>query len=242
MLNLIVLTEYLCYWYDYQDDEYVNYPAQIKIFVTKYTQLLLLLLFTFHKCDKSFLKGDKTYNSDVEKKLIVASKRDHRYFAPIYDHYFERIFYFILKRVASKNEADDLTQQVFIKAMMKIGSYEDRGYSFSSWLFRIAINEVNMFYRKSGKNQSVEINESDAISVMAEIELGESTDEIEIMLECLEAMDDAKSQLVELRFMEKKSFKELAEIYGISEASAKMRLYRILENLKKDINSRLGNG
>lgn len=199
-------------------------------------------LIAFHNCDKLFLEGDKTYNSDVEKKLIQASKKDHRYFAPIYDHYFERVFYFVLKRVANKNEADDLTQQVFIKAMMKISGYEDRGYAFSSWLFRIAINEVNMYYRKAGKNPSVEISESDAVSVMQEIHLGESLDEVEVLLECLEQLDQAKAQMVELRFMEKKSFKELAEIYGISEASAKMRMYRILESLKKDINSRLGNG
>ena len=73
-----------------------------------------------------------------------------------------RFFDSVFKRLGGDEEvAGDLTQQTFIKAMAHLGKYEDRGFPFSSWLYRIAQNEVSMFFRQQKKNYSVSIDETD---------------------------------------------------------------------------------
>ena len=82
-----------------------------------------------------------------EAKWIEEAKRDIDKFSLLYDHYFIPVFRFILKRVISQDVAADLCSQVFLKAMLNIKKYEDRGFPFACWLIRIAKNEVNLSFR-----------------------------------------------------------------------------------------------
>ena len=95
-----------------------------------------------------------------ESEIIALAKEDANYFGQLYQKYFDVIFRFIYKRLGGNvDDAGDICQQTFIKAMANIQKYEDRGLSFTSWLFRIAQNEVNMFFRKQKNAYSVEIEE-----------------------------------------------------------------------------------
>ena len=169
-----------------------------------------------------------------EIEIINAAKKDHRQFAVLYEKYFEQIFRFVLKRTGNKELCSDLTSQVFLKAMLSIGKYQDRGYPFSSWLYRIAINEVNMFYRKKSKVVTVEIKEKDAFELFSELdEKLEDEERINRILAVLGTFKSEYQQLIELRYFEHKSFKEIGEILNISEGNAKIRTYRVLDKLKK---------
>src|ERR1051325_10679376 len=77
-----------------------------------------------------------------EMELIREAKQDSSKFAPLYKKYFEQIFLFVLKRVESEDTAADITSQVFLKALINLSKYREMGLPFSSWLFRIARNEV----------------------------------------------------------------------------------------------------
>ena len=155
----------------------------------------------------------------------------------MYEKYFHQTFVFVLKRVRSESEANDLTQQTFIKAMMHISKYEDRGLPFGAWLYRIALNETNMFFRKNSKNHFVDINERQVNSVLEEMDSTISTEENqEKLIEILNGLNENDLDLIELRFFQKLPFKEIAEIYNITEANAKMKLYRIIEKIKKTLN------
>jgi len=81
---------------------------------------------------------------EQERLAIEAAKSDKRHFAVLYDRYFNQIFLFILKKTGNESLTSDLTSQVFFKAMTKLDTYKHMGYPFSSWLYRIAINEVSM--------------------------------------------------------------------------------------------------
>jgi RNA polymerase sigma-70 factor (ECF subfamily) len=170
-----------------------------------------------------------------ELHIIESAKKDSKFFAPLYEHYFERIFRFIFKRLGG-NEAQsaDITQQTFIKAMVNIAQYQDRGLPFSSWLYRIAQNEVNMFFRSQKKTYSVEINDRMLGTLFneAQITARMTDEEQEKLIQLLNGMNQEHLDLIELRFFQQLSFKEIAEIYSITEANAKMRVYRILEKLK----------
>ena len=171
-----------------------------------------------------------------ESEVIALAQKDSKYFGTLYDKYFDQIFRFVFKRLGGKESiAGDLTQQTFIKAMANIEKYEDRGFPFSSWLYRIAQNEVAMFFRNQKKTFSVSINENQLADVAneAEIEGYMSIEQQEQLITLMNNMEQDQLDLIELRFFQGFSFKQIADIYNISEANAKMRTYRLLERLEK---------
>lgn len=185
----------------------------------------------------SFRKNKKHID---EPQLIELAKKDVHYFGELYEKYFDPIFRFTFKRLGGNEDlAGDLTQQTFIKAMAHIQKYEDRGLPFSSWLYRIAQNEVSMYFRSLKNSYTVEIDDRKVIHLAQEainLEYMPEEDQ-EKLIGLLNEMEQEHLDLIELRFFQELSFKEIAEIYNISEANAKMRVYRILEKLNKKWNT-----
>lgn len=174
------------------------------------------------------------YSQLNEAELIEKAKKDVKFFGLLYEHYFDQIFKFVFMRVGGQEDlAGDLTQQSFIKAMANIQKYEDRGFAFSSWLYRIAQNEVNMHFRKSQKNHSVPVDEGRVKDLADDAQLPSymSMDDQEKLIGMINELESDHQDLIELRFFQQLSFKEIADIYNITEANAKMRVYRILEKI-----------
>src|SRR4051812_22341421 len=98
-------------------------------------------------------------NEELKNELleIEAAKADPDKFGLLYDRYFKNIFVFVFRRTDNEELSADLTQHVFMKAMMNIKKYEFKGVPFSAWLFRIASNEVNMYFRKTNKERVVSL-------------------------------------------------------------------------------------
>ncbi len=172
-----------------------------------------------------------------ESEIIALAKKDRKYFGPLYDRYFDQIFRFVFKRLGGDEDtAGDISQQTFIKAMANMDKYEDRGFPFSSWLYRIAQNEVSMYFRQQKKNFAVPIDENRIQDVASEAEIFSShmsMDDQEKLIELLNGLEESHLDIIELRFFQQMSFKEIAEVYSVSEATAKMRTYRILERINK---------
>ena len=125
------------------------------------------------------MEDHKTYSVDFE--LIQKAKASRDDFGVLYEKYFDQIFLFIFKRTGHMDRSGDICQTTMFKAMMNIHNYEDRGYPFVTWLYRIASNEVNSYFRKSKKQAEVEIHEKHVITLMDEInpndKLGEDSQE-----------------------------------------------------------------
>lgn len=172
------------------------------------------------------------YNKENESREIEAAKSDAVFFAPIYDRYYKPIFLFIYSRLHNKQNTADLTAQVFLKAMLNLNKYEDRGFPFSSWLYRIALNEMNLLYRQTKKEADIEISEKDAMKLVEEIDEKYSDENIGLLLNILSEMNPEQQELIELRFFQKLSFKEIGDILSISEDNAKIKVYRVLEKMK----------
>ena len=169
-----------------------------------------------------------------EAQEIQKAKSDHRYFGVLYERYFEQMYRFIFKRVSGNEEVSgDLTQQLFMKAMANLPKYEDRGLPFSAWLYRIAQNEVNMFFRSQKKKYSVEINDRQLLGILEEAtDEAVSQEDLDQLIRVINELETEQAAILELRFFQEMSFKEIADIYNISEANAKMRVYRLLEKIK----------
>ncbi len=176
-----------------------------------------------------------------EEALILAAKKHPEKFGALYDKYYALILKFVYQRVVTKEDAYDITQQVFLQAMISLPKYEHRGFPFSSWLYRIAINEMNQLFRKNEKQRGINLEEKHLKDLVHEMGEQDIEEKEQLVLNALTTLDEEDFQLVEMRFFEKRPFKEISEILNVTEPTAKMRLYRILEKLKpllqKTINS-----
>ena len=178
-------------------------------------------------------KIEKNIKVKSEKDLIDLAKNNSNYFAPIYKNYHEQIFRFVYQRMDSEADAADITSQIFLKALINLNKYEHRGFPFSSWLYRIALNEVNQHYRKNKKERSVSLDESNIKDIIEESGVGFDEGKRDKLIMVLSEMEEEKLALIEMRFFEKRAFKEMAIILNISENNAKVKTYRVLEEMKR---------
>ncbi len=170
-----------------------------------------------------------------EKDLIIAAQSNPERFAHLYDHWYKPVFLFVFKRINDKETTADITSQVFLKALVNLKNYKFTGAPFSAWLFRIAINEVNMFYRKGSKNTTVPLDEDDLRKLTEEAGEEETEENYILLTEALNELPEEQTHLIELRFFDKNSFLDMAHILGLTEAGTKMKVYRVLEKLKNSI-------
>ena len=104
---------------------------------------------------------------EKEQQLIEQSKANPQCFEPLYVKYYEPVIKFIYKRIESFDDCKEVTARVFSRALTNINKYKDFGLPFSSWLYRISINEITQFYRDSGKTRAISLDEK-AIRNMAQ--------------------------------------------------------------------------
>ncbi len=164
---------------------------------------------------------------------IQAAQADPALFRPLYNRYFEQIFQFIYYRILDEDTCADLCSQVFLKAMQRLKDYTFKGVPFSAWLFRIATNEVAQFYRQNKRVRVVSADDSHLAELFEEMEKDRLEPYRSFLVPSLEELSSADLEIVELRFFEQRPFREIAEIFNITESNAKMRTYRALERLKK---------
>lgn len=169
-----------------------------------------------------------------ELAVIEAAKKDKAHFELIYNRYHEQIFRYIYQRMEDKDTAYDVTSQVFLKAMCNLHKFEYKGVPFSSWLYRIAKSEVYDMLRKNQHLRAVNIDDVQLADMMDDMKEETNLEKYgQRLATAIAALEEEDLQLVEMRFFEKRAFKEIGEILEITENNAKVKLYRILERLKK---------
>ena len=170
----------------------------------------------------------------IELDQIVAARKDKSKFAPLYEKYHEKIFRYINRRISDIDTCHDITSQAFLKAMVNLDKYEYRNLPFSSWLYRIANNEVVDFFRANAKKaeRSIDIKTRDIEKLSEETEMQIPEHLYEQLFEEISELPDEELQLLEMRFFEQRAFKQIAEILDITENNAKVKLYRVLDKLK----------
>lgn len=167
---------------------------------------------------------------------VQQAQQDPAKFRVLYNRHYEAIFRFIYKRTVDEDLTGDLTSQVFLKAMQKIHQYSYQGVPFSAWLFRIASNEIAQHFRANKQNRVVTLEERVTEDLVDEYEVEEKADldiHIAVLKDVIEDLDPEEVELLELRFFEKRPFKEVADILDITENNAKVKIYRLLQKMKK---------
>lgn len=162
--------------------------------------------------------------------LVERAQKDPRAFEPLYRKYYGPVFRFVFKRVRREADAQDLTQQVFIKALQNLGSYTHRGYAFSAWLFRIALNEIADGARRNQKLRAIHAGYAQAAALLEEVSTPQATEQQ--LGQALNALGEEDRMLVELRYFEQRKLKDIAVILDWSESNAKVRMHRTLKRLR----------
>ena len=179
-------------------------------------------------------KNKRQDYTEEEEFLILRSQADPEAFRPLYEKYFKKIFLFVLHRVGDKLLAADITSQVFLKALINIKKFEFRGLPFSAWLFRIALNECNDYFRKSSRYRIVTIEDENVELLYEDLTFESRQEDLRRQLPViLQKLSVEELQLIELRFFEQRPFKEVADIIGVTETYAKVKVYRVLQKMKK---------
>jgi len=131
-------------------------------------------------------------------------------------------------------QAHDVASQVFIKAIKNLSKYEDRGVPFGSWLYRIAKSELYQSYREMQSNRTVSMEH---VQIPIFDTLFFDNQEFEhnqsLLLSAMQKLKEEQLKLIEMRFFEQLSFKEIGESIGITENNAKVKTFRALEKLRE---------
>ena len=179
---------------------------------------------------------------EQEKELVERAKSDTEAFGELYDRYYSQIFGFVLRRTASIEAAQDVTSEVFFKALKNLRRFRWRDVPFSSWLYRIASHEIANYFRKNKHGQFRLEEVSDSINfsnASPETELVEAEAELKRHEEFLALHENISKlpvkyqEVITLRFFENKQLREIGEILGKREGTVKSLLHRGLEKLRE---------
>jgi RNA polymerase sigma-70 factor (ECF subfamily) len=180
-----------------------------------------------------------------EKELVRQAQKAPNAFAELYDQYYPKIFSYVLRRTANLEAAQDITSETFFKALRKLWQFRWRNISFSSWLYKIATNEVNQHLRKAEYKKSVSLEElqeqgfepisphdpeSELIEAQEKLKQYQDFQEIQEKIVRLPAK---YQEVISLRFFEQKQIKEIGEILGKKEGTIKSLLHRALDKLRE---------
>ena len=169
---------------------------------------------------------------DGEKNIIEkAIKGEAEAFGLLYDYYQPMIYRFIYLKVSHREEAEDLTHQVFLSAWQNIEQYAFRGFPFSSWLYRIARNQVIDYYRVKKTNISIETIEIRIDN--ASIKKMDDSLDIERVGKAILQLKPEQQDVILMRFVEDLSPKEVAMAINKTSTAVRLIQHRAIKNLKE---------
>lgn len=170
-----------------------------------------------------------------ELQLIQEAKKDPARFSVLYDYYYKPVYVFVFRRCGDEDVTGDIVSATFLKALLALPKYQFKGVPFSAWLFRIALNEVNMFYRQGEKQRHVSLEQTDLSDMITESGAQDDEERRQELLKALTILKPEEMMMIELRFFEKRAFAEIGGILGMTENNAKVKTYRILDKLKTEL-------
>lgn len=165
-----------------------------------------------------------------DRLLVEAAKKDPSRFAELYELNFGRVYGYIARRVGDRDATQDLTSDVFYKALANIHSFEWRGVPFAGWLLRIAANMIVDRSKRGGKEIGQdELPDLPDLGARPKLEEADECARLYLLVDQLPA---DQRRVIAMRFAEEKSIREIAQALGRSEGAVKQLQFRALQNLR----------
>jgi RNA polymerase sigma-70 factor (ECF subfamily) len=165
-----------------------------------------------------------------DRLLVEAAQKDPSRFAELYELNFGRVYGYIARRVPDRDAAQDLTSDVFHKALANIHSFEWRGVPFAGWLLRIAANMI-VDRSKRGAKEVTGQELPDLPDLGSKPKLEES-DQCARLFLLVDQLPEDQRRVIGMRFAEEKSIREMAQALGRTEGAVKQLQFRALQNLR----------
>jgi len=173
---------------------------------------------------------------DAEGVLVEAAQSDPEKFDALYELHFERVYAFAAGRVRDRATAEDVTSEVFHKALANLPSYEWRGVPFAAWLLRIAANAIVDYAKRAARefpaSDDSQEPPNDPVVQASEVRAIEHRAQLFRLVKQLPAI---QKQVVLERFVEQRSIKEIARRLGKTEGAVKQLQLRAVQNLREQM-------
>jgi RNA polymerase sigma-70 factor (ECF subfamily) len=166
-----------------------------------------------------------------DRLLVEAAQKDPSRFAELYELNFARVYAYIARRVGDRDAAQDLTSDVFHKALASIHTFEWRGVPFAGWLLRIAANMIVDRSKRGTREITGQEDLPDLPDPGAKPRLVEADESARLFL-LVEQLPADQRRVIGMRFAEEKSIREIAQALGRSEGAVKQLQFRALQNLR----------
>ncbi|MBA4336431.1 hypothetical protein C0416_01480 [bacterium] len=172
---------------------------------------------------------------ELERRLVEAVKKDPEKFGDLYERYYDQIYRYVYRRAGGDQDVThDLVSQTFMDALSHMKSFTWQGYPFSSWLYKIAHNNVIKWYRKAGNRNYLPIEE--AINVSNQDRDQKELTDASIAKSQINAMmvklEEDEREILRLKFFEGLSNMEIADVMGLSVSNIGVKVFRTLKKAK----------
>jgi len=180
-----------------------------------------------------------------ERLLVEAAQADPAQFGDLYEIHFERIYAYVAKRIRNRDLTEDLTAEVFQKALANLPRFQWRGAPFAAWLFRIAANVIADRFKSAAREATVSDDSmmDGGTSNFSPPGAEPAFEEVERhaqLFQLVKQLPDDQRLVIALRFTEDKSIREIAEQLGRSEGAVKQLQFRGLQNLRAQLGEQNG--
>jgi RNA polymerase sigma-70 factor, ECF subfamily len=161
-----------------------------------------------------------------ERLRVEAAQRDPTRFGELYEENFERVYAYAARRCRSRPEAEDVTAEVFHRALANLGRFEWRGVPFAAWLFRIAAHAIADRAKRMTRERGESVPRSEPERALERVE------ERAALYRAVRELPSDQRRVIEMRFTEDKTIREVAAELGRSEGAVKQLQLRAVQNLR----------
>ncbi len=180
-------------------------------------------------------RNDAPSKEEVEDLVRRAQQGHSEAFGGLYEAFYDNIYRYVMFKTGDSLEAEDLTEEVFLRMLESIGSFKWQGYPFTSWLFRIAHNLVIDYYRKSGRQKKTSLDDAmrvvgtDGVDIDRKLDVELSIKEVK---DAMGGLTQLQQEVLSLRFAGGLSVAETAEAMGKKENAVKALQHAAIKKLR----------
>lgn len=172
--------------------------------------------------------------------LVRRARADSEALGGLYEIYYERIFRFCLRRLYVREAAEDVTSQVFLKVARHLPTFRgETGADFQNWLYVIASNQVNSWFRKKGRRDRIMAQVAESLVKDDPVENHEHLD-WPVLYKSLAKLKPDQQTMVTLRYFEGMNYDEIGRVVDITPSAARVKLHRAVRKLRQVYESESG--
>ena len=179
-------------------------------------------------------------DTDVKEVVERAQNKDRDAFGSLFDLYYDKVLNYVFRRVLNTEYAKDITSNTFLKALKNLDQFEWRNgpFSFSGWIFKIATNEVNQYFRKQNRYKLTiddpdfkELGDNNKIAEEIEKKI-DNDKHLLILNKAIKQLKPIYQDILHLKYFEEMSYEEISQVLQKNESTIRVYSKRAKEELR----------